>query len=49
MGSEMCIRDSRGDMVRVRHHTAEKVVNANAGCLAHSQSLGGAAGRTSWK
>lgn len=34
----------RGDMVRVRHHTAEKVINQNAGCLAH---FAGAAAKNS--
>ena len=30
----------RGDMVRVRHHTAEKVINQNAGCLANFAGAG---------
>jgi len=38
----------RGDMVRVRHHTAEKVINQNAGCLANFAGSG-SKNSISWK
>ena len=38
----------RGDMVRVRHHTAEKIVNKNAGVIGHFAAANAHANSITW-